>query len=125
MPGEGEIAVIDGDEQRLVSNALSRGAAAQLYLAMRLSLARSYADQQGVALPLLLDDVLVDADDDRRVRVAEELATVADDLQVILFTAREDTARLLAEVRPDTTVVALERGAGRVLDPGEVAALHA
>jgi uncharacterized protein YhaN len=91
---------------RLGDSALSRGTAEQLYLCMRLSLARTHAERTA-RLPVLLDDVLVNADDDRNAALAREVAEAAEDLQVIVFTARRSTADALVAARDDTRVIEL------------------
>lgn len=112
FPGaEGELAVAGASGRRLDASRLSRGATEQLYLSMRLALARAHAEN-AEPLPLLLDDVLVNADDSRRERLAAELGRAADHLQVVMFTASENTAELLARTRPDTTVIDLHAGQG-------------
>lgn len=112
LPGsDGELAVLGGSGARLDAKHLSRGATEQLYLSMRLALARAHA-AKAESLPLLLDDVLVNADDARRERLAAELGRLADHLQVIVFTASESTAELLARARPDTVVVDFHAGHG-------------
>lgn len=91
---------------RLVDSCLSRGTVEQLYLALRLSLARSHADRTA-RLPVLLDDVTVNADDERTASLAAELADAADDLQIVVFTARRATAEALVAARADTRVIDL------------------
>lgn len=88
---------------------LSRGTAEQLYLCMRLSLARTHAERTA-RLPVLLDDVFVNADDGRNRALAEEVARIAEDVQVVVFTARRSTARALVRARPDTPVLELGPG---------------
>lgn len=95
VPEEGSLAILDPGGSRLDSSQLSRGTTEQLYLAMRFALARQYA--RSTALPLVLDDVLVNADPQRKRQLARELHEVATDLQVLLFTCHPETAELLTE----------------------------
>lgn len=95
VPEEASLAVLERGGARLDSSQLSRGATEQLYLAMRFGLARQYA--RTTPLPLVLDDVLVNADPQRRRRLAEELHEVSTEVQVLLFTCHPATAELLGE----------------------------
>ena len=104
--GNGHIEVVDDRGRRLGDERLSRGATEQLYLCMRLGLALHQARRNG-PLPMILDDVLVNADPVRQERLAAELASVARELQVILFTASDATAALLRRAQPDTTIIEL------------------
>ncbi len=62
--GERVLRVEDSEGQDLAVEVLSRGAREQLFLSLRLALAAHFA-RRGAALPLILDDVLVNFDMDR------------------------------------------------------------
>jgi hypothetical protein len=73
---------------------LSRGTREQLFLALRMALARCYA-RRGAALPMLLDDVLVNYDSDRAKAAAEVLRDfAAAGQQVLVFTCHEHIFKL-------------------------------
>ena len=75
-----------GRTLRLEPHALSRGTGEQLYLAMRLALAKVYG-AQAVPLPLVADDILVNFDDDRGRATARLLDTfAAEGHQILAFT---------------------------------------
>lgn len=75
-----------GSGERLETTALSRGTGEQLYLAMRLALARVYGSE-AVLLPLVADDILVNFDDDRaRATVALLDLYASEGHQVLAFT---------------------------------------
>ena len=74
-PGEGADRGIDE---------LSRGTREQLFLALRLALILSL-DKGAEPLPVVLDDVLVNFDPERRRAVRQELARFAEGRQVIMF----------------------------------------
>jgi uncharacterized protein YhaN len=80
---------------------LSRGTAEQLYLAMRFALAEEYATR--VNLPLIMDDILVNFDDDRMEACLEVLNELSLHHQIILFTChkhvRDATLRKLPELQ--------------------------
>lgn len=75
---------------------LSRGTKEQLYLAVRFALIASFSESHG-PLPLVLDDVLVNADPERAARLADVIADVALAHQVLFLTCHPHVARLLAE----------------------------
>jgi uncharacterized protein YhaN len=95
--GKNYIAVRSKNLEELRPEALSRGTCEQLYLAMRLAPVEELAGQ-GIVLPLIFDDILVNFDDLRARATAETLAEVARDRQVWFFTAHEPTLALLREI---------------------------
>ena len=75
-----------GDGQRDWSAAqLSRGTREQLYLAFRLAVVRDFGETRG-ALPLIVDDVLVNFDPERARGAIHLLAKLSEHQQVIAFT---------------------------------------
>lgn len=85
---------------------LSLGTRQQLYLALRIALLVT-AENVGVSLPILADDILVNFDDERRRGAARALAYLAEHRQVILFTCHADVVTLLQEADPAATIVNL------------------
>ncbi len=75
MQGKGDVGV----------EGLSLGTRDALYLALRLGSWQHLA-KTNVSLPIVLDDVLVDFDDDRASAAILRLGEVARDMQVVLFT---------------------------------------
>ncbi len=73
------------DGQRIGVAAMSEGTADQLYLALRLA-ALHIRRESHPAMPLVLDDVLITADDERASYMLQALARFAEDDQVLLFT---------------------------------------
>lgn len=94
---------------------LSRGAREQLYLALRLAHMRSHA-ARAAALPVIMDDILVNFDPQR----AERTAAVFEDMtrpgegapghQILFFTCHPHLADLLQRVIPDSVLYTVERG---------------
>ena len=85
--------------------AMSEGTRDQLYLALRLA-ALDLQRDQGVDLPLVLDDVLMTSDDERAACILQALATFSRRGQVIVFTHHEhlcDVAR--AAVQADQLAI--------------------
>ncbi|OPX90640.1 AAA family ATPase [Pelotomaculum sp. PtaB.Bin117] len=74
------------DGGRVAVAGLSRGAASQLYLSIRLALARQYGS---VGLPVILDDILVDFDRERLRGAVKVLGEFSRERQVLLFTCHE------------------------------------
>jgi uncharacterized protein YhaN len=92
--GESTLLVDDANGQSLEVEVLSRGTREQLFLALRLALVGFYA-RQGKAMPLVLDDVLVNFDDGRSVRAAEVLRDFgAAGHQLLVFTCHERLANV-------------------------------
>jgi len=107
-PGGSEPVLIAEDGRRLAPAALSRGATEQLYLCQRLALADDAAGR-GTPLPLLLDDVLVNADPERAEGMAAAIADYAGGgRQVLLFTCHPQTAALLERIDGETDLLRLE-----------------
>ncbi|MBX7101930.1 MAG: hypothetical protein K1X89_29710, partial [Myxococcaceae bacterium] len=80
-----EVHAITADGRELPATQLSRGTREQLLLAFRFAGARLYA-QRHLAVPMLLDDVLVHADAARLSASAKALAELAQVTQVLFFT---------------------------------------
>lgn len=102
------LSALDRSGARIPVEALSRGTAELLYLCLRVGLATEYAER-AVALPLVLDDVLVNFDPERAEGVARMIATVANDHQVLVFTCHPGTVALLSAHAPDATILELPR----------------
>jgi uncharacterized protein YhaN len=74
-----------GETKPLEVEHFSKGSADQLYLSLRLAYLQNRI-KSGEPMPLILDDILVDFDDDRAVAALKVLAELAQETQVILFT---------------------------------------
>ncbi len=104
----GRIEAFDCQAAARTSDLLSRGTAEQLYLAIRLGLiARSGA--VGSSLPVLMDDVLVNFDPERRQGAAEAIAQLADERQVVFFTCHPETARVFMDAADRCTLLEIGR----------------
>jgi len=101
-----EVERTDGGE-RLAPSALSRGTGEQLYLSMRLALARAYG-RRAVPLPLVADDILVNFDDDRARATAALLSDFAHSgHQVFAFTCHRHLAETFTRNAPDARLQTL------------------
>ncbi len=103
-----ELLVMDQQGATKRPEELSRGAAEQLYLCLRLALASEFG-RRAEPLPLVMDDVLVNFDPERARAMAVELAQFAEQRQVLLFTCHPETARLFQEAAQGVSVVPMER----------------
>lgn len=85
VKAEQRLEVERNDGARFDAHALSRGARELLFFAFRLAGARLFATRH-LALPLVLDDVLVHQDESRLRGAAQALSLVAETTQVVFFT---------------------------------------
>lgn len=103
-PDEEGIVVADRNGLTKAPEDLSRGAAEQLYLCLRLGLAEEFS-RRAEPIPLVMDDVLVNFDPARRVTTARLLLEFAERHQVLLFTCHPEITDLVKRERPDVFVV--------------------
>ena len=103
--GESSVLVECGlNHERLPPETLSDGEKGQLYLAMRLALAKIYA-KHVVALPIVADDILVTFDDDRARATARLLGDFADDgHQILVFTCHRHRAETFQRQVPSAKI---------------------
>lgn len=83
-PLDAEIRCLSGSRDFTASE-LSRGARAQMYLALRIASLESYFAHRE-AIPLVLDDLLVDFDDERAAAAFQVLGELARHVQILYFT---------------------------------------
>ncbi len=104
--------VVDAAGRPVAPESLSRGAAEQLYLAVRLGLADSFAEKS-VPLPLVMDDVLVNFDPVRAAAATSALVAFgqAQGRQVLLFTCHPETVACVRAVEPTCRVVEMPSAA--------------
>ena len=95
------------DGQRIGVAAMSEGTADQLYLALRLA-ALHIRRESHPAMPLVLDDVLITADDERAACMLQALADFAQDDQVLLFTHHRHVVELAQATLGDQSVAVQE-----------------
>jgi uncharacterized protein YhaN len=85
---------------------LSEGTRDQLFLALRIASLERVA-KDGDPLPLVLDDVLVDFDDERARAALVVLARLAPSMQVLLFTHHARIVELAREAVSDVEIAVL------------------
>ena len=70
---------------------LSRGTSEQLYLALRFGLVEHFVETSGEPLPIVMDDILVNFDDERATRAARSIEELSKTCQIIYFTCHPTT----------------------------------
>jgi uncharacterized protein YhaN len=98
--------VVDSEGRTIDISCLSRGTVEQLYLCLRLALAAVFAEQS-VALPFLMDDVLVNLDPDRAEAMAAVLARISRQHQLLFFTCHPHVVEMLARTAAGARIVEL------------------
>ncbi len=90
---EDDLLIQDQDLRQTGVVEMSRGTREQLYLSLRLGLIEEY-ESRAEPLPIIMDDVFVNFDDDRKPRVLELLKEFTANRQVLLMTCHRDTRDL-------------------------------
>ena len=85
---------------------LSTGTREQLYLAIRLAYVQHYC-RDSEPLPLIMDDILVNFDEQRAKNTLEVLFDLPNDIQVLFLTCHEHMADLIHKLRPDSAPIEL------------------
>jgi len=109
QPETRSLAVVDSNGQLRLPADLSSGTREQLFLALRLAYILDYCDRSE-PLPVILDDVLVNFDDDRAAACLAALRDAARATQVILLTCHRRVPDLARSVAPDTLILELQEG---------------
>lgn len=92
--GEDTIFAVAEDGTRREPDHLSRGTVEQLYLSLRLGHILSHS-AQNEALPVIMDDIMVNFDPDRAATTAQTIAELSKHNQVFLFTCHPQTVELM------------------------------
>ncbi|OAS14311.1 AAA family ATPase [Paenibacillus oryzisoli] len=103
--GEQRLIAVRSNGQQVETNVLSRGTAEQLYLSMRFALVEEYGGK--AILPLVLDDILVNFDEERMESCLRVLADVSQRHQVLLFTCHGHVRDAAARVIPNHLYIQL------------------
>lgn len=98
----GQLILVGADDERRTPSQLSTGTREQLYLAIRLAYIRHYC-QTAEPLPVLMDDILVNFDDERQEATLKVLVDFDPRIQIILLTCHkplvDKVKKLKGEVR--------------------------
>jgi uncharacterized protein YhaN len=72
-------------------SALSRGTSEQLYLALRFGLVQHFVETSGEPLPIVMDDILVNFDEERAALASSSIEELAKTCQIIYYTCHPAT----------------------------------
>ena len=126
---QGTLLLAEATGKGKVPDQLSGGTREQLYLAIRLAYARHYC-RENEPLPLVMDDVLVNFDDERSDAALDVLTELGKDIQLVFLTCHEDTMRRIRSRLPqmeptylvdvgDSCTARAERGEGALHAEGD------
>jgi len=97
-------------ESKTAGDPLSKGTAEELYFSVRLGLIADFSAREE-PLPVIMDDVFVNMDDNRAPAAVRTIRTLLDTNQVFIFTCHDATARRVHDAFPDVHTVRLASGA--------------
>ena len=104
---EDETMLIEQHDGKLKTpDQLSTGTREQLYLAIRLAYVQQYC-RDSEPLPLVMDDVLVNFDDDRAKQTLDVLFEISHDIQILFLTCHRHTVELARSQRPELQLIEL------------------
>ncbi len=107
--GEKQIWLERAGGEMVDTSMLSRGTAEQLYLSMRLALADEYSRKAEVSLPIVMDDIFVNFDENRLRCALRVLRQAAGRHQMILFTCHRHVKQAVDDLPGNHQVIDLER----------------
>ena len=99
---------------------MSTGTREQLYLAIRLAYLKQYS-QRAEPLPLVMDDVLVNFDEDRAKQTLRVLSDFSQSHQILFLTCHRRMVELVQSIRPELTPIELKPGSVEGVDSLQVA----
>lgn len=88
---------------------MSTGTREQLYLAIRLAYLKQYS-QRAEPLPLVMDDVLVNFDEDRARQTLRVLCDFSEQYQILFLTCHRRMVELVRTIKPDLKPIELKPG---------------
>ena len=106
---DGDEPVAIGPGRQLAFAELSKGAAAIVYLCLRIGLVEAFGRSLPEPLPVVMDDTLTHLDGPRREGIAEAIAALAQTHQVLYFTCHQEHVSALVAADPRATVIAVDR----------------
>ena len=112
--GEAVLVGVRPDGQTVAVDGMSEGTADQLYLALRLACVENFLTEKE-PVPLIVDDILINFDDERSIATLKVLAELSKRTQVIFFTHHQHLVDL-AERHLDGETLFVHRLQGRGTD---------
>ncbi len=117
--GTNQLKIDDAGGEPIRLEFLSRGTREAVFVALRLSLVATYA-RRGVALPLVLDDVLVNFDQDRALYAAKTLKSFSDlGHQVLMFTCHQHIVEMFKTIGVEIRIMPPHGTPGRAVVLGD------
>lgn len=104
--GKQNILIRRHDGVELTPDQLSTGTREQLYLSIRLAYVLDYCEKHE-PLPIVVDDVLVNFDDDRARQTLRALLSISEHTQVLFFTCHNHMVDLARDILPDLAPIQL------------------
>ena len=98
---------------------MSTGTREQLYLAIRLAYLKQYS-QRAEPLPLVMDDVLVNFDEDRAKQTLRVLSEFSQSHQILFLTCHRRMVELAQTIRPELTPIELKPENGEGIESSPV-----
>ena len=98
---------------------MSTGTREQLYLAIRLAYLKQYS-QRAEPLPLVMDDVLVNFDEDRAKQTLRVLNDFSQSHQILFLTCHRRMVELVQMIRPELRPIELTPGSGEGIEASPV-----
>lgn len=105
---QGTLQVVENDGKLKEPHELSTGTRQQLFLAIRLAYINHYC-RDTEPLPIVMDDVLVNFDDDRFLQTIHVLREIAESVQIIFLTCHNHMVDRIGEAIPDCKPIFLSK----------------
>ncbi|MCO6456824.1 MAG: AAA family ATPase [Pirellulaceae bacterium] len=104
---QGTLLIVDSSDRKKEPGQLSTGTREQLYLAIRLAYVLHYC-RGAEPLPIVMDDVLVNFDDERALQTLRVLREVSQQVQILLLTCHDHLLALARQLDPACQPLRLE-----------------
>jgi uncharacterized protein YhaN len=107
--GEQTLTITEASRAQKSPDQLSRGTREQLFLSLRFGLIKEYSEHSA-ALPVIVDEVLVNFDPDRAKRSCSAFANLSETNQVIVFTCHPELVDLFKTESDECQVIDISSG---------------
>lgn len=107
--GEQTLTITEASRAQKSPDQLSRGTREQLFLSLRFGLIKEY-NEHSAALPVIVDEVLVNFDPDRAKRSCSAFANLSETNQVIVFTCHPEMVDLFKTESDECQVIDISSG---------------
>lgn len=100
LPEDKTMVVLASDNTQMQTSELSTGTLEQMLLAVRIGITKEF-NERNIALPVVIDDALVNFDPDRQLSTANGFADLAKTNQILVFTCHPETVEVFQKSYPD------------------------